>query len=273
MAQVNHLLSSSIIQFSISNVSQLTTGSSPQTTWHGIPWKIDVIVYGTGAEKTLGVHLFCAHEDNTHWTAAAWAIVKLLSYSTRVQPIDFNIPPYVYDRSGRSFGTYEMVYWNNLFDRSKKFVQNDTIKFEVLITAENTLDSNRSASIFRGIDKSCCQGTYEIIVKNVSKLVAVRSRGFVMCGKPYDLDAFKNDTHLGVRLKLKQRVSLPSNIAMSIELTSTKRAALKVKHFGKPEDVNIVTWKKLINPINGFVTDDTITLKITINANDLVGRD
>lgn len=277
MAQLD--ASSSIIRFSISKVSQLTKAWSPEVTLYGIPWSVRVDKYGHGATKSLVVSLFRSnrnHQTTSHLTAAAFAKIKLVSFISHVPSIERFVRPYVYDRSNvRGFGI-ELINWNTLFSPHCQFVQNDAIKLEVEITAENIFDAYRCTPVFRCIDKSCdscCLGTYEMAVKNISKLMAVRSSEFVMRGNTYNLDVYRHHAYLGVQLCPNQRLnhSASHNVVMSIELTSTNGTTTQAQLTAAANAVNLISWNDLFDRAKRFVINDTIKLKLKANVNESNG--
>lgn len=272
MAQMD--ASSTIIQFSVWEISKLTTAYSQSIVLFGIPWQVHVEY--DDEEKSLAAYLHCAKKDDlSNWTAVASASIKLLRQSQVGQGIVSLIPPVVFDRFTPGYGTRTLIEWTDLFNSINGYVQNDCIKLEVKIEAEDPYDLYRSYSNFRCIEKSCecsCQATYELNVMNVTKLMAVRTTEFVMRLQSYDILVYKNGTHLAIRLWPNRRYTevTPHNVKMLIKLTSSKQNVAPVQRSGSA-DINIISWDELLKPENGFVNyNNAITLEIEINVNDLI---
>lgn len=271
MAEVN--ASSSTIQFTVSEISKLTEAWSPQITLYGIPWKIRVKKHVNGTEKSLGIHLSCDKKNYVpNWSSAASATVKLLSFNVYQQGIVHFIKPFVYDRFYKCYGTNTLIQWNDLINGRIRYVQNDSIKLEVKVEAENPYEVYKSVSNFRCIQQSCeccCQAIYEMTVESVSKLMAVRSTEFTMRGKAYYIIAFKHDNQLSVRLHA-HHYSERHNAKMSTILLSSKQNAIPIQRSGGFRAVNIIPWNEMMNSNNGYVNHNSITLKIKINVNDVI---
>lgn len=168
-----------------------------------------------------------------------------------------------------------------MFDGEKNYVKDDTIQLEVKIEAEDPKSLSRSIMKFKCIEEPCdcaCQVANELTVMNVSNLMAVRSPEFVMHGMPWYIVVFKDDTNLSVFFKIDatlgtrivtiavQLVSSRANVD-SIEKTDTQKIQWpKMLFIG-----DLVSWEEMLKPQNGFVSDDSNTLKIRIKSDKPVG--
>lgn len=278
MAQSN----ARILQFTIADISQLTKTWSPPITLYGIPWQFRIEKCEHSAKQSLGIYLHCVKQDSTapDWTAVASASIKLVRHplvplSDQGEVIYF-IPPFIFDRFTGGYGTNALIEWDKLLNRFNYFVHNDTIALEINIRVEDPNDKSRSALNFRRINKSCescCQAIYEMTVKNVTNLMAIRSPRFEMRAKSYNIVIFKNDSWLGFRLQPNQVCGIITsyNVKMSIELKSFKFKAVPIERCGSVEEINIISWIDLFDPNNGYVANNSIVLKVGINVNDLIG--
>lgn len=273
------------IQFSVSEVSKLTSVRSPQVLLHGIPWEVGLKKYKNGAHESLAVFLFCTNEDNTsNWTAAACATIKLLPFSDDQRVIEHHIIPNVYHRLASSFGIYSLIPWNDLINEDKKYVKDDTIRLEAKIEAEDPTSLSRSIPKFQCIDKSCecgCHATFELTVMNVSNLMAVRSPEFTVRGMPWNIIVFKKFSTLDVCLDLVKNFGKVScQVTMSVKLKSSKEDvdpieksnAKNVQWSGSMYIYSLVLWEEMLKPQNGFVNENSITLKIEIKSDKPVGN-
>lgn len=280
MAQVD--ASTSSAKFSIRKISKLTEAWSPQITLYGIPWRISVRKCQSGTEKTLGFYLHCAIDECTlspNWTATACATIKLLRVSGRryVDGIEGFLRPFVFDYFIREFGRNELMQWDDLLNPSNQYVKNDRIKLKVTVTAEDPHVMYRSFSTIRCIDQRCeCgfQAIYEINVTNITKLMAVRSSGIVMRTRPYDIQVFKNGKDFGVCLRQHPCSGYATShcVNMTIELMSTSPNGNLIRRTKSAAEMDIISWRDMLDPTNGYVKNNSITLKIDISVNDMIGH-
>lgn len=229
--------------------------------------------YENGPNLTLGDRLYCTRKDNSsNWSATACATIKLLPFSDGQQAVKHNIPPHIFDRFIDNFGTNTLIQWSDLFNGNNDYVKDDTINLEVKIEAENPNRLNNSILKFECID-CCCQATFQLTVVNVSNLMAVQSLEFIMRGLPWRIMILQNATHLGIRLKLMEHSGNVSyEVIMSVKLVSTKEnqpmaqdekvSTKKMKWPGNLYIGNMISWNELFKPENGYVNNDSITLKL-----------
>lgn len=269
--------SSATIQFTVWDISALSSVWSPKVSLYGMPFQIEVQKIQNRTQKSLGVYLYCDGKKNTcNWSVTAWATIKLLPFNARQQAFEYNISPYVYDRTTGGYGTCTMIYWNQLFNRFKKYVNNDSIRLEVNIEAQNPYNVYRSFAEIWCIDQSCeccCQANYQMTVSNVSGLMAVRSNPFFMRDMPWNLLISKDDSHLKICLSPQQDGEIvPQNIQMTVKLMSFKRNVNPIQRAGGTNPIEMISWTELMTRNSKYVSNNTITLYIEINTNDMSGN-
>lgn len=268
MAQL--IVSSTIIPFSVSGISKLTTGFSPEVSLHGIPFKIKV----AKCQQSLGVYLHCSNTDtHSNWTTAACATIKLLPISADQPIIERYLAPHVFRRFSCICGINTFIQWNDLVN---KYVKGDTIQLEAKIEAEDPNGMNRSALDFN-ICNFSNEATLQLTVRNVANLMAVQSPVFIVCGMPWYIAVRKDGTHLGVVLISDSRSKQAScRVKMCVKLVSSKGSANSIektvrKTIKWPTVLNLskmASWAQMLKPENGFVDGNSITLKVEIKSDE-----
>lgn len=263
----------------ISPISNLKKTCSPVVFIHGIPWKVEVSK--DEDENSLALYLECAKKDDpSNWTVPACATVKLLPFNGEAYRRVHHITPYVFGRSScLLFGTSKLIQWNELLDDENEYVRDDTIELKIGITAEDPNYVNRSILRFETIDKSCDCGshaTFRLTIANVKNLMAVRSPQFIARGLPWDLSVYKSQSAtLGIMLEAKKATQKVScKMTMSAKLISFDDDADSIE-MDETDTVqwptildieNILAWDKMLNPKNGYINNDSITLDVEIKA-------
>lgn len=265
----------------ILEISKLDKIWSPEISIYGIPWKVQVCKEGQDAEQTLDVYLYCANQNKSkNWSLWGDVSFKLLPFSDSSNPVERHIDPYVFDASKFGSGS-SLIQWDNLFNADNKYVKNDTINLEIKVSAENSKDPKRSRLNFDCRHK-CCDNSYfatfHLTVKNVFNLMAVQSPEFTLRGLPWRLQISKmRSSNLGVTL-LSNTFSDDEiseiTMTMKIKLISLKENVRPIEkcitkeyqYLNSSSAVEVVSWEEMIKSENGFVSNNSITLEIEIEA-------
>lgn len=267
------------VEMKIPRISTLNEISSPEMLIHGVPWKVKVCKEQAAERQSLGVYLFCENNDpSPNWSISGSASFKLLSYSDKVEPVEYRSSTFIFDGTGIGYGKPDFIWWNDLFDKAKTYVKNDTIKLEVNVKAEDPNNPNRSRLNFHCINRCCANGslaTFFVAVKNVTNLMAVRSPTFTMRGQLWNIQISKEeDSHLGVLLQLNEdSENVSCKVAMAIKLLSKKKdqhlEIFDTKQYQSLKNLDVVTvvsWNELMERESGFVNNDVIMLVIELTS-------
>lgn len=281
MAESKSVVSRINFCFEIPRVSKLDEVWSPEFMVQGIPWEIKFRKENKEAKEFLGIFLHCVKKDQPpHWTHAASAFVKLLSFSDTQNAIERNLGPYVFDGTEFGYGDTEFIGWDNLFVAENDYVKDDTIKFKIGIQAEPFQNQiNRSELILETLGKSganCCQTKFRLTLSNIKHFMAVRTDSFVLCDLPWDLTVYKDhSSNLSVRSQRIQSPNLtPCKTKMAVKLLSKKVnmkpiEQIQIKNIGSLQTIetnNFLSWDQLFKSENGFVENNSITLEVEMKG-------
>lgn len=264
-----------IVRMDVSPVSELTAIWSPKVYINSIPWEVEV--KKEDDENSLAIFLHCAKKVNSSdWAISACATVSLLPFSRKKSPLVHHIKPNVFDSSGSSYGTSELIKWNELLKNENKYVKKDTIQLKIEITADNPNDSERSILNFKTTDKCCDDSSHAIFrltVRNVKNLVAVRTPQFNLRGLPWHMTLYKCQTsNLGIKLSNESCEEASCKIGMTVKLLSSKYdmdPIEKIDHVDSSSSLKItqiISWDEMLKSRNGFNKKDVITLEVKLKA-------
>lgn len=255
--------------FAIPRISELESISSPTVFIQMVAWKVQVCKKTIGTDEWLALFLTCAREDTfTNWSYVATAKFKLLSFNEHMEPVEHTTAPYIFEKGWPGFGTAQFIRWDDLFDVNKCYVHNDTIHLNItiLVNVADPLNSNKCSLVFKNFNKSCkddCFAKYQLIVKNVDNLMAVKSPEFLVENTKWNLIVFKYQNHIDIRFattsdKIWTRMML-------VKLVSTKgRSVIQAPNVCTK---NLISCDELFKPENGFVVDNSITFDVSILTN------
>ena len=135
--------------FTVQNFSWLTERVvSPPTFIQTLPWKIMIVPNNTVnhnhsnstvSHKSLGFYLVCAYDpdsesDPSTWSCQVTAELRILS---RREENNFSRKiSNVFSAKGNTCGFSQFLSWDSVVDPEKGFVDNDSVTFEVKVTAD-----------------------------------------------------------------------------------------------------------------------------------------
>lgn len=279
------MLNVSIPRFSIEipRVSKLDEKGicSPEVLIRGVPWQIQVCKKLYEGKQSLMVYLYC-NKDDTHlnWSYVASFTTNLVPFSDDGEAVEHHYSPNMYD-STYGYGD-PLILWNDLFDESKSYVKNDSITLDVEIYMADPIEPNKSELIFDVFNHGARSNRhkYQLKVKNIQSLLAVKSTQFIFENIRWHFIVFKHENHLGVRLIT---VDKSFTLQLLVRVLSAKQehsVEIVQKEYFSPNDdlytCNILSWDELLKPENEFVNNDSVTLKVDIispNQDETVDRD
>lgn len=274
-------------RFNISDISKLNEVWSPEIVVQEVPWKIRARRNVHAADKWLSMCLFCSKKDfPPNWSHAASASIKLLSFNSKVNPIEQNITPNVFsDNGGVGFDTF--IRWTDLFDTKKGYVKDDMISLDIEIIAAEAKEPNKSRLGFEQLSKSCeegCMSTFRLTVTNIRTLMAVKSPQFNLRNIFCHLTLYKYRSKLSINMDMIPKNLLGCSnftVQMTANLISSKGDSNRVqkvqqKNILYPATLAIrqfISWDEMLKIENGFITNDSIIIEIKIkmvNSDDVV---
>ena len=127
--------------FTVPNFTNLNESVlSPATFVRNLPWKIMIMprqVNGTASErasKSMGYFLQCNGEsESSSWSCQASAELKVRSHKAK----DFSRKiSHLFYAKENDWGFSHYMSWSEVVDAEKGFVKDDTVTFEVKVTAD-----------------------------------------------------------------------------------------------------------------------------------------
>lgn len=269
------------IHFKVPRISKLDEFFSPEIKIYDIPWQVGVKKYIHRAEPSLAVYLLCTQSNvSTKWTQVASASIQLVSFRRNEDSVHAHISPSIFDNSRMGSGKCSFIKWCDLFDETKNYVKDDAIILDIKIMAENPKLREKSKMKFEAIYR--CRrkkglAEYRLNITNIKNLLAVRSPRFIFRGIDWYFTVFKDGSNgLGLRLsnkKTSKEFIIQMNMAIKlvsirpekypIEKNRTKRIGYNMYFIMN----NLVSWEELLKPENGFVQNNSITIKVKLNDN------
>lgn len=282
-ASVAPRISQMNFRFEIPNIRLQTTLDgdgvwSPEVKVHDISWKVKVCKGTDDGDDTLAVYLFCVEDpDLPKWSYIAHGELRLLSFSSDQEAIEFAIFPYIFDNMYPSFGTDSMIKLRDLYDASNNYVKDDTIRLEIELEVANPNDVHKSELTLESIDK-CCEagglGTFRLTVNNIEKMLVVRSPNIVLRSTRWFFTVFKHSNQLSVRVQsIHSTEKFSCNIQMTAKLLRRSNDGIEKILNEKIDDQNcltveeLVSWDELLKPENGFVNSGSIVIEIELKLN------
>lgn len=286
--EINYDTSEAKVKLTIANVSRLVEFWSSPVKINGLNWFVQVAKANLDDEDQLCVYLHASTIDDgsSNWNCAAWALVKLISFSddSNKDSIIKPINPDVYDPM-IGWGVTNFITWTDLFDAEKRFVQKDAIVLEVIIKANEPVIGGGSNE-FEWLDRCCASassGKFRWTVHNVGHLLAATSPQFLLRNQPWELSAFRVGTSIsyvrdmfGISIRCKN--SNPNwtwNVTMSLSfLSPTEDGKMKtvftqninecVFNASSPSASFVLLWHNLIKPENEIINNDSAIIECEI---------
>lgn len=200
-----------------------------------IPWYVEVKKHLVDGQQCLGVILYCAEKKKPlDWSQPAQFSIKLQSFKQNVAAVKRDVKPFIYDHTAMGFGATSFIKWDDLFDASKAYVKNNTIKLKFYVEVADQNEDAKSNLIFTNIEKCCAEGClvkYRLNVTNIEQLIAVRTPKIVFRNITWRLTVCK--THLGylaVYIQSFAEDTVSCNITMTVKLVSSKNADKSVEN-------------------------------------------
>ena len=135
--------SQATFSFSVPNFSTLNESVlSPSTFVRNLPWKIMIepvqVGTGTGNERTtksMGYFLQCYGEsESSHWSCQASAELRVRCHNKEK---DFSKKiSHLFYAKAYDWGFKHYLSWNEVVDTEKGFIKDDSVTFEVKLTAD-----------------------------------------------------------------------------------------------------------------------------------------
>lgn len=270
-------------RFTIRNVKQLTTYTSPVVRVNSLPWQVKLKRNG----ENVTIELCCNYaHPKTNWSCAARALFKLMSFASNSAAHEKrqDVVAVFSTKLSSITRAHELVKWHDLFDSKKQFVCNNAIVVDVTIQAEKLRENGQNNLI--DVLPISGRATFRFKLTKVRGIIAVDSPEFVFrnanchltVSKRYpltkvELDEYKHG-YLGIWLVSSNFVHTSNyEIQVNFRLISHR---LHGKHFEKLADSlsldrfnfssRFIPLKTLYGSDCSYVHNDSITLEVDINV-------
>lgn len=210
-------------------------------------------------------------------TPAIAVSLKLLSSVVGQRHVEKKISPYIFDAS-HSDRCVSLINWNDLFDQDKQFVKNDSIELQIKVGTADPRDPDWSRLLFECIQKCCVNcsfGKYWLTVTNVRDLMAAKCSQFTWRGVSWDIIVCRTfSSELGIMLRSKENAATIL-CQLSVKLLSTamsnaqpieKSVTRQYQYLDNHTYLALVSWSDMVEPENGFVNDNAITLEVELKS-------
>lgn len=265
------------VGFTIPHISKLKGFWTQEFIVDDIPWYVNVKKELDQGKSYLGAHLDCSKKSKTpNWSQPARFTIKILSVKDDVATLVHHIHPFIYDHTKKKFGDDAIISWDDLFDASKGYVKNDTIKMEFLVEVADQNPNTKSNLILIRTD-TCREGDwskYHLTVTNIENLMAVQLAKIVLRNIPWNLVVFKDQKgHLGIYNDChipKHKGTFKRSMSCKIlsRFGQAKSIEKVVNRDVGGEDIfstgGIVSFTDLMNPENGFIQNGEISIEVEI---------
>lgn len=261
-------------QITISDVSKLDKITTSEVFVYGISWSVNIFKH----ESWLCAKLICDYDDgSSNWPISGAVSCKLLPFSDDLDALEKISTASVFDRT-RFYGVdLYLIKWDDLFDEENKYVQNDTIKLELKIEAQNPNDPKKcDVRILRDCKNSV---QFQLIVKNVSNLMAVEAHPFKLHGLTWHITVGKDKQLNSLFAALDfdaSKTKKSCDVTWSMKLLSSKEEMNPIEK-SRTDSLpsihyyliieNIVSWNELFKPENGYVHNNSITFEFELKSN------
>lgn len=252
------------MQLTIREVSKLDAAYTSEVFVHGIPWKVKIFKdtdegsvddssddEDENDKSWFAVRLICTNNDDSlKWSVAGAASFKLIPFTNDAKVLESNCVPSVFGRTSlNGVGFCQLIQWNDLFADKNGYIKDDTIKLEINIEAENPNDPNRSSLHLKRVEKDCSCGssaTFQLIVKNVSKLMALQVPQFDLRGLPWKIVIGKEADSLFTQLYHDEpttEISCPAT--WTVKLLSSKANVDSIEEFETESELSSNSYLKM----------------------------
>lgn len=184
-------------------------------------------------------------------------------HSNFCHSVERKTSPNVFDKTSKSVGTSSFIEWDDLIDARKGYVKNDAMDLDIIIEVANPYEPTKSALICENNHKSCkddCVAKFDLTITNVSSLMAVRSPNSAMQKKTWNINVYKHEGHLAVRLDM---ITFELHNQMMLVKLTTKGDAKSIVQARRICTKYFTTWDELLKPENGSISNNSIKLEVT----------
>lgn len=286
------------IRLVVNNISRLKSLRSRPIIVGSLLWQIEIAHRDHsgkigGGENALAIYLHSLNGDHSNWSCAAMATVELATFGVDRQsaPLIKVIGPWTFNRRELSWSRNSFIRWVDLFDRKAGYVRNNRIQLDIKIAAQNFptpafLMYQHILNVFQ----------FNFRVENVRDLLAADSGAFGFSDLKWKIVVRKNRFHdvehsyMGImlycipsnvnttniwsrnifaefRLRAEQPNALPNHCVQ--RFCETTKYTNNSRCHGIPM---FIKWCDLMNPQNGFVQNNHITLTVNIRDDSAKGN-
>lgn len=260
--------------FDVPNISTLNHDGiwSPIVHVYNVPWRVLVCKEGERRDEALEVYLHCNEDSHVpNWSYAAHSRFKLLSFNREQDAVELILPPYVYSIDTSIFGDSPLIEWRDLFDETKEYVKDDTIRLEITLEMANPNDVLKSEMKLENIEKCCKKGAlgiFRLTVLNIEKLLAIQSPYIVLRNIRLFFTVFKlgislhSDTSDEFSYDVEMMVKLIPSNSSAEPVEQTKTIEMKKNYYLQMDQ--LISWNQLLGFQKGFISKNSIVIEIKL---------
>ncbi|XP_043471723.1 ubiquitin carboxyl-terminal hydrolase 7-like isoform X2 [Leptopilina heterotoma] len=265
--------------FTVDNISTLNSirYSSPFYA-QSMPWVIKIV---PKSRKTFRFYLQC-NEEGEFWSCFASANLFLLSHNSEQDYFNKKVEHFFSSKENEAdFGDF--IDWPVVFDPDEDYIKNDSLILKIYLD----VDSPNGESYNSELCITRTEYTFNFTVENVSKMKDSKLSEPVYVGQlPWMIKVAplsgqnekKLIEFLGVFLQCNEKgESWRCHADAELRLLSYRREqecfARKIKHLfcSKNNDWGFnrfMKWQDVLNPVKGYINNDSITLQVHIVVKD-----
>lgn len=252
-----------------------------------VPWIVQFVKekYAEHGDEWLAVNLHCIYQNESrNCSYAAPASVELISFDKHMGIEETRIGFCIFNAEKSRFGSV-LIRWIHLINAEKGFVHNDSIKLRIKMEAAHPNDENRGnlkMYVFHHCCKNSNNATYQLNVRNVSALTALKTSTFLLQNLRCQMTVFKNHFgYFGVHLEINDNINRATCTAnISIQVISSKKRVDHI-HVDITRSISdcdvvsiseLVSWEILLNEQYGFVTNNSIKMIVKMKVDKPKGE-
>lgn len=266
------------LRITVPNVSHIGTYYSPEFIVRGVPWRIQMF---QNKDAALSVYLRCENVDGSaDWSCMAYCKFKLISFNQEAYERSFK-EPREFNASQRSYGYLKFIMMSDLLDENKNYVQNNSIVFEIKVSANVSLTVNERLETCKVVSDEL-RKCFRLNIHKISDLVGFNSPDVIVRGLPWrikvytskvmntkvlaiSLNSVNNDNSIGWQCKVRaifRLLSSNSNKKPHEWMSKEPRTfSILCKTIGCNK---FIGWKDLMDVDRCYVENDSIVLEIEL---------
>lgn len=262
----------------ITNINNLDMIRTPVRIVQNVPWQLRIWSEHDESGRYLSASVTCLKYDpNEFWTIPARIVFRLLSFEPLILPRKRWVGQCIFNKAKYVWGKENLISWEELHDIRKKYVSNDTIKFEIDVefypVGRNRCDLTKEVLLC-----SLRRMAYRFKLTNARQLVAVEISNFIFRDLEFRLTICRAQ-ELEIILRPKTPgVEVPYQIQLTVRVISRPNQSRSVKKrfivckqyeqlsVFNTNSTGLILWNDVLKPENGFVLHSSLRFDFDIEV-------